>query len=377
MPTRAALSKLSRAVDSASEDEIQCGAPLMTPDSALENRAPAATTVRRGRSRAKADSATQPPPKKRAAAKDNRTALPRVSDGSKIVVMRRETAVVSKDANSKAREPRPRPRPRHKALAEKANLNGNDTEEVDEFDEGDAQKENDEVEKEVQPVRRGRFNGKAAAKAPRVTQAPAKPVKEPNKPQRKQKKANGSGAAKREPSPESRPLAQHEAELEPDSMDIDESNTAELNPTLEPVPTLRPTMRPAARRKQKAAATPSQRQPSACAALRHRGSASDTERSSSDAALRRTLGGTCQKLEALTVKYDNLKEAASSSRESIFEQLKRTTEQRARGSFETVPPALMRVLTKSRPGRSHSVAQEAAGCFAVCVVRQLGAQDQD
>ncbi|KAF2729994.1 hypothetical protein EJ04DRAFT_446067 [Polyplosphaeria fusca] len=62
-------------------------------------------------------------------------------------------------------------------------------------------------------------------------------------------------------------------------------------------------------------------------AQRRAGSASDSER---DSALRRKLGDATKMLEALIVKYDNLKEVASSQKESNFEQLRRRSERTAK-----------------------------------------------
>jgi hypothetical protein len=110
-------------------------------------------------------------------------------------------------------------------------------------------------------------------------------------------------------------------ETQPDPMDIEDSIEVEEIPESMPPPP-----RPSARRTQ---AQPSRaRQPSAGA--RRAGSASDSER---DPVLRRKLGDLTRKLESMTVKYETLKDAASAGKESNFEQLKKRTEQTAKGTF--------------------------------------------
>ncbi|KAF2464479.1 uncharacterized protein BDR25DRAFT_242357 [Lindgomyces ingoldianus] len=99
-------------------------------------------------------------------------------------------------------------------------------------------------------------------------------------------------------------------------MDIEESiEVDEIPETLPPPPS-----RATARRAPQPSAN--QRQPAA--AHRRAGSASDSER---DPALRRKLGDITRKLEAMTTKYESLKEVATSGKDTNFDQLKRKTEQ--------------------------------------------------
>ena len=55
---------------------------------------------------------------------------------------------------------------------------------------------------------------------------------------------------------------------------------------------------------------------------------SDTER---DPVLRRKIGDLTKKLEVMAAKYETLKDVATSGKESNFEQLRRRTEQVAKG----------------------------------------------
>jgi hypothetical protein len=68
---------------------------------------------------------------------------------------------------------------------------------------------------------------------------------------------------------------------------------------------------------------------------RHRrgGSASDTERGTSEPALRRKLGDVTSKFENLDLKYRNLKELASTGGQSNLDKLRLATDQRAKGEF--------------------------------------------
>ena len=47
--------------------------------------------------------------------------------------------------------------------------------------------------------------------------------------------------------------------------------------------------------------------------------------------MRRKIGDLTKKLEAMSAKYENLKEAASAGKESNFDQLKKKTDQTVKG----------------------------------------------
>ena len=72
---------------------------------------------------------------------------------------------------------------------------------------------------------------------------------------------------------------------------------------------------------------------------RHRaGSASDTDRASSDPILRRKLGEMTRKFESLDLKYRNLREVGVKEAEANFERLKVQSEIRAKGNETSIRP---------------------------------------
>lgn len=316
MAPRNALANISFTVDSDSEDEV--GA-FPTPDSNTENKAP----TRKPRS--KAATKEKPMPVTKPAAK-GRPATRRTSGGSHAAT-KKQSAGVSKKPGMRGRKP----------LGEKDNANASDTEEVDEF--GDAE-EAQPAQDTVKPSKRGR-----PAKAKKVAQEeeeqsvveatmPAKKTrKAAEKPTTGAKTAPKGKAAATARSKVSKKIPEPEPELEEDSevaadsftipetqpepMDIEES--IKIDEVPETVP---PPPRPVPRRQGRPARPPS------VVGQRRAGSVSDTER---DPALRRKLGDLTKKLEAMTAKYDNLKEAATSGKESNFDQLKRRTDQVAKG----------------------------------------------
>jgi hypothetical protein len=233
-----------------------------------------------------------------------------------VLGVKKTNAAVAKKAPAK---------PGRKALTERKDVNGSDTEEVDEFDE----------EEEVAPAKTTKRGRPAKAQKPQdddIVEAPA-PAKRGRKPTAKEpvaKKEPKTKAAARsktktadaeaEPPVMTIPETQPEPDLDP--MDVEDSIEVDEIPESMPPPP-----RPSARRAQ---AQPSRsRQTSAGA--RRAGSASDSER---DPALRRKVGDLTRKLESMTVKYDALKEAATSGKESNFDQLKKRTEQAAKGTIQ-------------------------------------------
>ncbi|OAG04255.1 uncharacterized protein CC84DRAFT_1095539 [Paraphaeosphaeria sporulosa] len=113
----------------------------------------------------------------------------------------------------------------------------------------------------------------------------------------------------------------------------------EIEDEVEEVPESIPEpQKPASRRAQQTSSTARQ----TSASLRRAGSVSDTER---DPILRRKVGDLSKKLEAMTVRYENLKEAATSGKESNFDTLKRKTEQTIKGQ-DAVIKALKQQITE-------------------------------
>jgi hypothetical protein len=277
-----------------------------TPDSNTENKVPAR---KRGKvAQPKATNAARTAAKSKAKATTRRA-----SGGSVLGVKKHNVAVAKTQPAKRGRKP----------LAERENANMSDTEEVDEFEGED---EIAEVEP-PKPARRGRpAKAKKAdeevieAQPPKKTRKATEPAQEPKKTTKKA--APKSRAAKRAQSPEPETeMTIPETQPDPDVMDVEES--IEIEEISESIPP--PPPKPTARRMQQHRSS-SKQPPSA---QRRAGSVSDSER---DPVLRRKLGDVTKRFEALTVKYENLKEVASSQKESNFEQLRKKSEQTTKGA---------------------------------------------
>ncbi|KAF2850541.1 hypothetical protein T440DRAFT_507999 [Plenodomus tracheiphilus IPT5] len=300
MAPRNALANISYTVDSASEDEMTHDElnALPTPDSNSENKAPA----RKPRGSAAQTKKTASSGK---AASKARPATRRVS-GSSVLGIKKTNAAVAKKAPAKGGR---------KALAERKDNNASDTEEVDEFEE-------EQPMTPAQPVKRGRPAKKAQEEEPIDAPAPAKKGRKTkaNAPAPVEEvKTRKSKSKKNAPHPEAEPeymtIPETQPEFEADPMDIEESIEVEETPESMPPPP-----RPSARRVQAQSARIRQ----GSQGVRRTGSVSDSER---DPIMRRKVGDLSKKLEAMTAKYDTLKEAASSEKESKFDQLKKRTDQ--------------------------------------------------
>lgn len=316
MPPRSKVANISFTVDSASEDEMTVDElnALPTPESNSENKVPARKARGTAAQVKKTTLATK-------ATAKGRPATRRVS-GSSVVVMKKSAAGVKK-APAKGR----------KALNERKEKDGSDTEEVEEFDEEEvaaaapvkpakrgrpakkAQEEEEPVEEAV-PAKRGR---KAAAKEPA-----AKETKTKTKTAAKSKRAQET-----EPEAEQMTIPETQPEPDADPMDISESIEMEEIPESMPPP---PPSRPSVRRAQ---AQPNSRARRASAGVRRTGSVSDSER---DPVMRRKVGDLTRKLDSMTAKYETLRETASAGKESNFDQLKKRSDQIAKGKFETTSP---------------------------------------
>jgi hypothetical protein len=298
MAPRSALANISFTVDSASEDDLTHDElnALPTPESNTENKAPA----RKARGKAAQTKAMAPATK---APAKGRTATRRVS-GSGV----KKSGVAKKTGAGR------------KVLVERENANGSDTEEVEEFEE-------DEVAAApVKTTKRGR-PAKAQTQDVEMEEAPEpakakrgrKPAAKEAAPTKTKAAARGKNAKKVE-EPEAHTIAETQP-VEPEADEMDVEDSIEVDEIPESMP---PPPRPSARRAQ--AQTSKARQTSA--GPRRAGSASDTER---DPALRRKVGDLTRKLEAMAAKYETLKDAATAGKESNFDQLKKRTEQIARG----------------------------------------------
>jgi hypothetical protein len=309
MAPRAAPVNISFTVDSASEDETldELNA-FPTPDSNTENKAPA----RKPRGKAAQMARTAVGTKTAAMGKPTT----RRASGNNVLGVKKQGAGVTKKTGAKTGR---------KALVERQHTNGSDTEEVDEFDadvEPVAAVRETKIAKRGRPPKAKRTEDMTGEVVPAPMRKTRKAVEKEPAPEKetKGKTAAKTKASKRAPvaEPEAVTIPETQPEPEADEMDIEESIEVEEIPESMPPP-----QRPSARRVQQRGTA---RQTSA--GPRRPGSVSDTER---DPALRRKVGDLTKKLEAMTVKYDSLKEAASSGKESNFDQLKKRTDQTTKG----------------------------------------------
>lgn len=316
MAPRGAAVNLSFTVDSASEDESMDELNAMpTPDSNTENKAPGRKPRGKAAQMAKSTATTK-------AASKTKTASRRASGGTALAA-KKQGAAVAKNAGTRGGR---------KALAERQDDNGNETEELDEFD----AEEEPVAPVETKTVRRGRPPARAKAAAEEAAVQEPVPKKRGRKAAEKESAATketkekavakpraSKRAAKAEADamiPETQPEPEFEAmDMEP-SMEIEDEVEVEEVPESIPEP-----QKPASRRAQQTSKTARQ----ISAGPRGAGSASDTER---DPVLRRKVGDLTKKLESMTVKYENLKEAATSGKESNFDTLRRKAEQTAKGT---------------------------------------------
>lgn len=310
MAPRSKVANISFTVDSASEDEMTVDElnALPAPESHSENKAPGR------KARGTAAQPKKSAPTTKAPAK-GRPATRRTSGSSAIGIKKSAAAGATKAQAKRGR----------KAAGDGMEANGSDTEEVERFDDdGD-----EETVPEVKPAKRGR-PAKKAQDEEEPAPAPAKrgrkaAVKEPvEKTQTKAKATAKSRGTKRaleeEPEPEQMTIPETQPEPDADPMDISDSIEAEEIPESMPPP-----VRPSARRAQ---AQPNSRARRTSAGVRRTGSVSDSER---DPVMRRKLGDLTRKLDAMTAQYEALKEAASSGKESNFDQLKKRTDQTTKG----------------------------------------------
>lgn len=281
-----------------SEDDLDV--EMLTPDSQIENKAP---TKRK------------PVAKKAAPTTKSNVSTRRTSAGS---VLSKPMAVTRK---KKA--------PAKPVVPE----DGNDTEEVDDFE-------------EQAPPPKAKRGAKAAAapvKPPAKRGRPAKiggkpkvpepePEVEEEAPVKPAKKAPAAKATRGKRVKEPEPVI---PETQPDPMDIEETEIPTEIPETDQIASEPP--RALAQRATTGRARSISRQPEPLAS-RHRrgGSASDTERAG-EPALRRKLGDITKKFENLDMKYRSLKELGTTEAQSNFDKLRKNADQRAKGNM---PPDL-------------------------------------
>lgn len=288
--------KLSGLIDTDSDDGRNA---MPTPDSAAENMPPPSRP--RGRPKAASGKISKP-----------------------ITVQRRLSGKAPKGK-----------RGRRPVLTDRRNQqNGNDTEEVDEFeDQGDHGMEGDASHDELEEAFRENVR-KAPVGKTRGRKAKTRPRKIPVAPEIPATQLPVINATKKAPQNKKKPTAKFSAEVEetieetqkmiqetqPSPMDLDVSEN-EIIPEPTPVaPRARP--RPPVNSRQ---ASLTRRRP---------GSASDTERS--DPVVRRKLGDMTKKFENLDLKYRNLRDLGIKEAENNFERLSKQCEEKTRVSNELI-----------------------------------------
>jgi hypothetical protein len=321
MAPRSALANISFTVDSASEDEMTYDElnALPTLNSNIENKAPG----RKARGTTAQSMSSAPTTK---APARGRPATRRAGNDS---------APETKKGNATAAKKAPA-KPDRKAAAGRKGAAESDAEELDDFDDDTA-----EPAQPPKPAKRGRPPKAKKVQEEEVAVEEA-PVKKTRKTSAKDTAANTgtktkttskSKATKRatehehehEHEPETHTIPETQPDSFVDEMDLEDS--VEVEDTQE---SMLPPPRPSARQTQKQSSRT--QQPSD--ATRRVGNTSDSER---DPVIRRKVGELTKKLDSMTARFETLKEAATSGKESNFEQLKARTEQRNKGKFGIIP----------------------------------------
>jgi hypothetical protein len=321
MAPRSALANISFTVDSASEDEMTYDElnALPTLDTNIENKAPG----RKARKTTTQSKASVPATK---APARGRPATRRACDDS---------APETKKSNATAAKKAPA-KPGRKAAIGGKGAAESDAEEPEDSDDDTA-----EPAQPPKPAKRGRPPKAKKVQEEEVAVEEA-PVKKTRKTSARETAANTgtktkttakSKATKRatkdehehEHEPETHTIPETQPEFVVDEMDLEDS--IEVEDTQESMP---PPLRPSARQTQKQSSRT--QQPSD--ATRRADNTSDSER---DPVVRRKVGELTRKLDSMTARFETLKEAATSGKESNFEQLKARTEQRSKGKFAMVP----------------------------------------
>ncbi|KAK8207410.1 chromosome segregation protein Csm1/Pcs1-domain-containing protein [Phyllosticta capitalensis] len=304
-PKRAAAATISNLVDdSASEDEFaRDSAGMMVTSKAAQEKAAPATKGAKGRPKKNATTEEAP-------AKTTRSrATARRASGASLVV-------------GKTKVTKAKPGSKRKALAERPQPNGSDTEEVDDFD----QPEGPNDPAPAKPKPRGR--------PPKAKAAEPEPPKKTTRGKR--------AAAKKEEEPVADSIhVIPETQPEPDPMDV-EPSIEEIQETQQPEPVRRQNTRGRAGSKQPQMNS-----------YRPAASASDAERAGSDPGLRRKLGDMTKKLENLDIKYQNLRDVSMRDAESNFHKLKSSADERAKAQDDLIA-ALKKELATQRAQATES-----------------------
>ena len=288
-------SSLAGLVDS-DEDEEQFMSGMPTPESGVENMAPA----KKGRGIPKA-----------APAKITKIKAPARRTSGRL------------NAKTKANAP-VETKGKRKALADKTNQQyASDTEEVEEFEQNDTSMDVDELENKAVTVKptKPKTTKKTAAGRGKITKEVSHTnysIDEvtPDAPRLEARVAKKKASAKEMPEESSPEKVVHETQ----AVDVGGYGDEEVEET---VP-----KRSHSTARHRSVSRP--RQPSV--PRRRAGSASDTERS--DPALRRKLGEMTKKYDALNIKYQDLREIGLKEAERNFDRLKKQSEEKTKSISE-------------------------------------------
>ncbi|KAL9090499.1 MAG: hypothetical protein Q9165_005260 [Trypethelium subeluteriae] len=309
---------LDASVDNLTESDNDL---MLTPDSAVENRAP---------------------PKKKNVQSSRKVATnPSKVTKAKAPARRTSGGGAKKAAPKKANANR-------KALSDKTNARyESEVEEVEEFDESIEVDEEEpsapivankkksksvEQTREREPVkkirkRQDQYDGNGEQEEDQSAQN-LKTKKQTRPAPRIPAKKSRPATSKRAPSKERHDVI---PETQPDAMDTEPTiMTAEGEESVVEPPAPPPVTKPAPI--SRARSESRQRRPERLRSV----SASDFEGRSTDPALRRKLGDATKKLESLEIKYRNLQEIGGRAAESNFEKLKKASDERAKHSNELI-----------------------------------------
>ncbi|KAF2236987.1 hypothetical protein EV356DRAFT_530495 [Viridothelium virens] len=333
---------LDASVDNLTESDNDL---MLTPDSAVENRAP---------------------PKKKVAQSSRKVAAnPSKVTKAKAPARRTSGGGAKKAAPKKANTNR-------KALSDKTNARyESEVEEVEEFDES---MEVDEEEppapivankKKSKPVEQTREREPVKKSRKKQDQYYEDQEQEEDRSAQKLETKKQTRAAPKIPAKKSQPATSKRApskerqhvipETQPDAMDTEPTiMTADEEESVVEPPPPPPAVKPAPI--SRARSESRQRRPERLRSA----SASDREGRSTDPALRRKLGDATKKLESLEIKYRNLQEIGGRTAESNFEKLKKASDERAKHSNELIASLKKDLADLQR--RFDSQSAEVAAC---------------
>lgn len=247
------------------------------------------------------------------------------------------------------------PKTTRTALKDRTNLQeGNETEEVDEFDD-------DKMVEAAKPkAKRTKTTNATRKNASEKTSEPAKPKR--GRPQKRAPSPEHMMTIpETQPDPENMEDVEQSIEVDPENMDIEKEPTPKQKQNWyqrapsAPVQLLQPRAssrveplqpRPSARAIRAGSAQPGY-------GRERSGSASGTERRGGDPELRRQLNDLTRKYEDLQLKHEGLQEIGKNQADTNFERLKRASDQKAKDANELIA-SLKKELSEVRKNTSSS-----------------------